>query len=370
MQLINNTPLVAGYTLGMAPDGQETLVVAVKGSFTIPDRADTAPELLEKQLPLLEADVFSGEAGFSSPLLESDYAPFKARCDITVVGSAYAPEGRPAARVQTGFKVGQTSKLVDVLGDRHWLASAGGFSISPAEPFEVRAITYDIAFGGTDRAHEDVRMHDAWLANPVGIGFHKGVDNPLVHDSPAPSTEEPGKPVTHPNGHFRPMSFGPLGRGWSPRIGYGGTYDDDWLDERFPFLPQDFDTRYYQSAPEDQQCPYLQGGEEVRLVNLTPTGRCQFQIPQLEVPICFFTRNAQRHKVKAVIDTLVIEPDSQRFSLVWRAQLPLTGNLFDVPEVLVGPASRGWWRSRASGKPYYPSLAEFVRHAVNEGEGQ
>ena len=70
------------------------------------------------------------------------------------------------------------------------------------------------------------------------------------------------------------------------------------------------------------------------------------------------------------MDTLVIEPDSQRFSLVWRAQLPLTRNLFDVPEVLIGSASRGWWRSRAGGKPSYPSLAELVRHDVAEGKEQ
>ena len=49
------------------------------------------------------------------------------------------------------------------------------------------------------------------------------------------------------------MSFGPVGRGWHPRLGYAGTYDQNWLDNVFPFLPADFRDDYYQAAPADQQ---------------------------------------------------------------------------------------------------------------------
>ena len=51
------------------------------------------------------------------------------------------------------------------------------------------------------------------------------------------------------------MSFGPMGRGWPGRIEYGGTYDQNWIDNIFPFLPPDFDDRYFQMAPPDQQTP-------------------------------------------------------------------------------------------------------------------
>lgn len=350
MQLINNTPLKAGFTLGMTPDGRESVVVVVKGSFSIPETSRKAPALLDEQVALIEADTFSGEPGLSSPLLESDFALIKQRCDITLIGSAYAPDDRPADRVQTGFKIAGAgvSKLVDVLGDRQWIANSKGIAVSRAVPFTTRPISYDIAFGGTDRAHEDSRLHDAYLPNPVGIGYHKALDERLVDGTPAPSTEEPGIATNHPHELLRPMSFGPLGRSWQPRIGYGGTYDDDWLDQRFPFLPDDFDQRYYQSTPEDQQCDYLQGGEEVRLVNLTPGGRCQFQIPQLSVPVCFLGKKSRRVEKKAVIDTLVIEPDDGRFTLTWRTQIALERNLFEIPEIRVGHATRGT-RNRVSG---------------------
>ena len=64
-----------------------------------------------------------------------------------------------------------------------------------------------------------------------------------------PNTEEAGRPVTSPDSQaLLPMSFGPIGRGWDPRYKYGGTYDDKWRDEHFPFLPPDFDEQYYQAA--------------------------------------------------------------------------------------------------------------------------
>ena len=34
-----------------------------------------------------------------------------------------------------------------------------------------------------------------------------------------------------------------------------------------PFLPDDFDTRYFQAAADDQQVPYPQGGEPIEIVN-------------------------------------------------------------------------------------------------------
>ena len=45
------------------------------------------------------------------------------------------------------------------------------------------------------------------------------------------------------------MAFGPVGRSWQPRIRWAGTYDQKWMDEKFPFLPEDFDERYYQCRP-------------------------------------------------------------------------------------------------------------------------
>ncbi len=42
-----------------------------------------------------------------------------------------------------------------------------------------------------------------------------------------------------------------MSRNFPSRIKFAGTYDDKWKDERFPFLPQDFDEQYFLSAPVD-----------------------------------------------------------------------------------------------------------------------
>ena len=165
------------------------------------------------------------------------------------------------------------------------------------------------------------------------------------------------------------MSFGPVGRGWQPRLGYAGTYDQAWLDDVFPFLPADFRDDYYQAAPADQQIPYLEGGEEVMLFNLTPEGRAGFRLPKLEMPVVFFLKTYEKEETRAVADTLVIEPDARRFVVCWRASRPLKRNIFEVVQVLVGTMPRAWWRARELGKTYYPSLAEMAAAKKRERRG-
>ncbi len=164
------------------------------------------------------------------------------------------------------------------------------------------------------------------------------------------------------------MSFGPLGRGWQPRLAYAGTYDQRWQDEVFPFLPADFDDRYYQAAPEDQQIDFPKGGDELVLVNLTPEGRARLRLPILAVPVTFLPRDGGPAPADPVLDTIVIEPDRRRLTLSWRASRPLRRNIFELGEVLVGLRSRAWWRARELGKTYYPGLGPLVRDRRGESE--
>ncbi len=361
MQVLNNTEMVTGYTMGMEPSGQECIVLAIKGTFNIPRSVNEKPGLLEKQVPLIEADTFSGEPGFSSPLYEADYAPVKHRCDITVVGSAYAPGGRDASVVQAGFKVGGLSKVLNVHGDRFWIATSNGYVPGAAQPFVKRAITYDIAFGGVDRSHHDETRHDPYMLNPVGIGYRKEPGETPMDNTPAPCTEECGVPIVNPDGNYKPMSLGPIGRGWLPRYKLGGTYDDEWLEEHFPFLPPDFNELYYQCAPEDQQAPFLKGGEKVALLNLTEDGKRVFELPTASLPVSFFKKKSQREDKLATLDTLVLEPDENRFTMTWRASVKLRNDMYEVQEALVGSASKAWWRARNTGKTFYPSLAALIK---------
>ncbi|HET6470117.1 MAG TPA: DUF2169 domain-containing protein, partial [Geminicoccaceae bacterium] len=324
MELLNATGMVAGYTMGIDPSAREHVVVAVKGTFRIPadgGSATLAPP--EEQVPLVMADRFTGEPGFSAPLYEADFPLRKPRCDVLLNATAWAPGGRPATRVRIGVKLGAWFKTFEVVGERIWQRS--GVSAAPSRPAEFlqQPITYDVAFGGVDRLDPDPAHHAAYMANPIGRGWHQDRNVARLEGAPVPNTEAVGEPVSVPWGRHRPMGLGPLGRGWQPRLAWAGTYDQHWLDNVFPFLPPDFDDRYHQAAPEDQQIEHPVGGEEVTLVNLTPEGRTAFRLPQVEVPVVFFRKEGGREETAAKLDTILIEPNLERLMLTWRASLPL-----------------------------------------------
>jgi len=341
--------------MGMEPSGRELLVVAVKGTFNIPQDG-SEPQLIDEQVPLVDADVYTGEPGYSAPLYEVDYAPHKARCDVLLNGSAYAPGGRPAKKVPVRLSVGTMVKEFDVIGDRVWQVSKMGFTKSFAQSFTIMPISYDRAFGGSDDKHSDKNKHSAYMLNPVGRGYHGITSRELMDGAPLPNTEERGRSVSLPAGKYRPMAFGVIGRNWDPRYKFAGTYDQNWIDNVFPFLPADFNAIYYQASPTDQQVDFLTGNEVVEMVNLMPEGRLQFRMPRKNVPVVFFLKMGDREERQAVADTLVLEPDLNRFTITWRAHLPLKKNMFEMSQVLVGKKSPAWWHARELGKAYYPSL--------------
>jgi len=336
VELINSTRMLAGYTMGMEPSGRELLVVVIKGTFKIPTEPGAPLRLQEEQVPLVMSDVFYGEPGLSAPKYEVDFAPRKQRCDITLNATAYAPEGRSARRVEVSASIGNWSKSFAVVGDRVWEAAGTGIGMSAPIPFTSMPINYDRAFGGTDTAHEDPAKHAAYMANPSGRGFHKQLAAEWLDGTPLPNTEELDQPVNWVDGNFKPMSFGVIGRHWQARAPFAGTYDQNWLDNVFPFLPTDFDDQYYQSAPLDQQLAVPLGQQPVTLTNLTPDGRRSFLLPHFDAPVQFFRKRGGREDLNASVDTIVIEPDEERITMTWRATRPLKRNMFEVAQVLVG----------------------------------
>lgn len=359
MNLLNATKMQAGYTMGMEPDGRESIVVAVKGTFTIPENGGT-PQLADEQVPLTEADEYTGEPGLSAPLYESDYARVKPRCDVILNGSAYAPGGNPTSKVTVSLSVASMKKSFNVVGNRYWDKGLASIDTFGPEPFTVMPISYNTAYGGSDHSHENPSKHKAFMQNPIGVGFHSNQQKEIIDGKPLPNTEEINQPITSPTGKYRPMALGPVGRGWEPRYELAGTYDQNWVDNIFPFLPPDFNNAYFQSTPKDQQIGHLKGGEIVNLENLTPQGKTRFSIPDISIPVVFFCKKGKPQKTKATADTLLLEPDENRFMITWRSSFPLRMNMFEVIEVLTGEMPKGWWRAKETGKTYYRSLNELA----------
>lgn len=361
MDFVNESGLPAGWTVGFEPDGRELLIVAVKATYAIPRSAEAAA-LAAEQVPLTEADEFTGEPGFSAPLHETDYAHRKPFCDVLLNGSAYAPDGRPADSVPVSMHVGSVRKSFWVFGDRKWEGLVTVFPSDP-EPFVKQPISYDLAYGGSDFDEEDPDKRDTYTPNPIGVGFYPIRSAAQLAGKPLPTTAETSQPIVDTNGKYKPMAFGPVGRNFFPRLRFAGTYDQEWLDRRAPFWPDDFSYRYFQAAPEDQQLTYLVGGEDVTLENLTPDGLTQFRIPDRRMPVTFIPYRGADRVADAVCDTLLIEPDEGRFMLTWRVSLPLRRDCFEIKQAVVGEMPYSWRsgrRAASKGKTYYRNLADMV----------
>jgi hypothetical protein len=374
MRIVNTTPMEAGYTMATDKNGRESAVVVVKGTYRLPDGIpnieDGTPALLKPQVPLTATDVFNGEPGPSAVRYENDFAPLKPRCDVLLNGSCHAPGGRPVTQVCVALRIGTMTKAFRVVGRRTYIHGLITTSVSAPEPFTTIRLGYEVAYGGIDRLQDDPTRHAWYPQNHAGVGFHPTASSKQLDGSPLPLTEELDRAADHPQGRFRPMSFGVIGRAWAQRIQWAGTYDQQWLDHQFPFLPNDFDPRYFQSAPDDQQIAYPRGGERVDLLHLTPQGRATFRLPSdLALPVVFLHRDGDLHEVPAVVDTLIIEPDEGRFMVVWRAALPLRRNIRELDEVIVGRSkelvlNRRAHLQRLRHKRRFKSLAQAVEWAT------
>lgn len=366
MEFVNETKMEAAWTVGFESDGRELLVVVVKGTFTIPQQGEEAV-LSEEQIPLTEADEFTGEPGSSATLYETDYAHRKPMCDVLLNGNAYAPGGRLTKRMQVKLQVGLMKKSFNVVGSRIWKRKLFWVRPSSPKPFTTMPISYDCAFGGTDAHYKNPEEIKTYLKNPIGVGFYPLKRRKTLIGKPLPITEEIGRPVKRRKGNYKPMSFGPISRNFESRIPLAGTYDQEWMDNRAPFFPANFEYQYFQAAPREQQIPHPSGGEEVILTNLTPGGLTKFQLPKVSLPILTIPHQGNARELIGKIDTILLEPDQGRFLLTWRASLPLKRSLFELVRVVVGKTLQTHRREvRRVGKTHYEGLGELVRKTRNK----
>lgn len=159
------------------------------------------------------------------------------------------------------------------------------------------------------------------------------------------------------------MAFGPVTRGHPERIVHGGTYDQAWIDDVFPFLPADFDDRYYQSVLPDQQMPRPAPHLPVVIRNLTPGGREEFRLPDTRLPIRI-DRGSETCLESAILpDTLIFDTEARHLMLVWRLEVPMRRIITEFTQAWVGRPTRGMLRAEAGGKTYVRPFGPGPRRA-------
>lgn len=324
----NSTPLVLGFFPSQVHPPGHSLTVVAKGSYRLLPEGGLAP------LPPAEAAPLTGDAPVgdptpSSPRYATDFAPWKPRVDVLLVGSCHQPAGKPGLVARPALSVGKLRKELVVFGDRRWVEASPG-QIVPGEPkpWSSLPLGWEAAFGGP-----------GFEANPLGKGYTSEAPASVALLPALPNVERPGKPLRSPRDQQEPTGFGPLDRSWSTHRAKLGTYDQRWLETRWPYFPDDFDPSFWNSAPADQQLDELRGDELVVLEGLLPDRpRAEVELPALRAR-CFAKRTAEDAPIEEValrLDTLHVDSDTGIFTLVWRGVLPVANKRFsDVAALLL-----------------------------------
>lgn len=240
-------------------------------------------DLLEPEAVLTEQAMHLALADQLPPGAIFDEAAAKPSGEFLFAGSAIPPDGRPVRAMQAGVRVGRRVKKLLVFGDRQWVAGPHGPVMSEAAPFDTMPLVAERAFGGP-----------LLEANPVGVGF--GARDLLETGHPAllPNIELAHEPIVQIDDCPGPALVGPLGPNAPKRARHLGTYDQFYLDHRFPGLPDDFDPRYYLTAPEDQrENGFFRGDEEIVVVGMSSKhGRVRSRLPDL-VARAFMVRHGE-----------------------------------------------------------------------------
>jgi len=314
----NNTPFAIERGFIRDRQGGEVWLLVIKGTFDI--SADGSLRRAAEQPSPARAAAWSGEPGRSSLLHDADFILGKNATDVLVHGHAYAPAGRPAPSVDVTLKIGSLVKRLRAHGVRAWMRSPTSRAIvpGPAQPFDRVAITYEQAFGGSDPLAPPARPTGC-AHNPVGVGFCYRPDTLI--GQPAPRITYVDAPLQAGAMDVAPAGLGPIAPAWAPRARLAGTYDEAWEARRAPLPPDDFDDRFYRTAPADQQLHgFLSAGQTVELFNLTPHGYLRARVPDLTFKMrAIFTDGEER--THAVLHTMLLHPDQARVQLVWHTSL-------------------------------------------------
>jgi hypothetical protein len=373
--------LTGGAAMGLDARGQDFLVVVAKATWSIPHPGQR-PRPLEAT-PVCRADEFHGEPGLSGMRYGQDLARFKSRCDVIFDAYAHSPDGTPMRSWTCGWQVGHLRKQALVHGPRTWQSLLGIINLSEAEPVVRVPLHFGYAFGGTRKTvslgqalglsrDPDNPIFEASAANPSGLGWFGSKSVGQCAGQSVHQVEDPRKRISSPTSKNPPHAFGPLPPYSLQRRQYAGSCDSAWQQNVFPFLPEDFDERHHQVAPEDQQMPYLKGQEQVVLENLLPgTPRLSFQLPTLpSLAVQAMRKDGTSEQVPMVADTLFFETEPRRFSIVRRAAVRIRRHPSEFSFVGIGPPNSNWDQvagtcTSCGGRS---SAAAQKQHASNEEE--
>lgn len=188
--------------------------------------------------------------------------------EVLVCGDFIVPQGKDVEAGSVHLTVGRqdskgvyqsfVNKELAIFGDRHWYKLFGaGLGVSTAESMTEMKISYSNAYGG-----------EGFKINPEGKGF-KAIDVDGIETQYLPNIEYKNNLSTSSSKAMPPASLGRVDIMWQSRITLAGTYDEAYINEIMPGLPNDINWLYFNDAAEDQWLPsYFKGDELYSISNM------------------------------------------------------------------------------------------------------
>ncbi|MFT3766880.1 MAG: DUF2169 domain-containing protein [Minicystis sp.] len=306
IRLDNETPLALGVMPWGLEPARDCLAVIVKATC---DLVPGEPATLRAEAEPLSYDVFPDGAEERVCTYPADLGLFKVRTDVVAVGYAHAPGGSAASmevELRFGHEGNAFHRKIRVSGDRKWQKGLASPEVSEPVPFTTMPISYDRAFGGA-----------GFDANPAGVGLvdrwrHARTLPPL------PNLEDPDALFRVPSQRPAPACFAPIPLSWKERWSGNGERRSPWSK-----FPEDLDWTFYQIAPPSQRLAFLRGDEPFVLVGMHRTHAVlEGSLPGVR-PRCFASREGRFDEVTLCLDTVVIDADAMKLTVVWRGAIPV-----------------------------------------------
>lgn len=325
------------------PEGERLDVLVVRATFDFAINGELMT-LASSQQPISFGDSFSGPVG-TDPMRavikeDGDLLPYKPGTDILITGNAHAPGGKAQPTWLASISVGPVTKTLRLHGPRQFCKGFFGWRLGDSAPVARVRLDYRLAYGGcidipAEAAADGSTDFFSFSGNPAGCGWlpkkgaykhlpklarkhlQKWVNAQAVLQ--APQFEAATAPIRSPYQDITPQGFSAIARWWQPRLAYQGSCDEQWRASRYPLLPKNFSSRYFQSAPADLVCtPHLSGDELVAFVGLL-SEKHAMRLPGWRLLAVVSRASGESTVSYPILDTVRLDLDSRQVSLVWRA---------------------------------------------------
>ena len=256
-----------------------------------------------------------------------DQGKAKVRAEFFVGGTAYAYDAQTRDS-SVSVSVGALKKSLNVFGERFWVKSGLVSTISRPEPFNQIPLSWHNSFGGSDFA-----------ANPLGMGMAQNAQQLW----PLPPIESPYDPLTHASQKPSPAGFLPMSMTSPKQRQRLGTFDEHWLKEAWPYLPDDHDPLYWNMAESDQQQQaYWQGNEQIYCEHLHPTKPSQhYELADHKIRAFYQRRDQAPEELRLNFDTIWLFPDLEQAFLIWHGTVSVHDEIAsDMEAVLLVEENR------------------------------